>query len=92
MDCMTLEHGTKQSMDCMTLEYGTKQSMDCMILEYGTKQSMDCLTLQYGTKRLCRNVGNKVAICAVLYDAHLATVPQHIPTQQDMLPQQLVCK
>ena len=26
------------------------------------------------------------------YDAHLATAPQHIPTQHDMLPQHLVCK
>jgi len=26
------------------------------------------------------------------YDAHLSTAPQHIPTQQDMLPQHLVCK
>ena len=28
----------------------------------------------------------------VVYDSHLATAPQHIPTQQDMLPQHLVCK
>jgi len=26
------------------------------------------------------------------YDAHLATGPQHIPTQHDMLPQHLVRK
>ena len=26
------------------------------------------------------------------YDANLATAPQHIPTQHDMLPQHLVCK
>jgi len=26
------------------------------------------------------------------HDAHLATAPQHIPTQYDMLPQHLVCK
>jgi len=26
------------------------------------------------------------------FDAHLATAPQHIPTQHDMLPQHLVCK
>jgi len=26
----------------------------------------------------------------VTYDAHLATAPQHIPTQRDMLPQHLV--
>jgi len=26
------------------------------------------------------------------YDAHLATAPQHILTQHDMLPQHLVCK
>jgi len=25
-------------------------------------------------------------------DAHLATAPQHIPTQHDVLPQHLVCK
>jgi len=25
-------------------------------------------------------------------EAHLATAPQHIPTQHDMLPQHLVCK
>ena len=25
-------------------------------------------------------------------EAHLATTPQHIPTQHDMLPQHLVCK
>jgi len=28
----------------------------------------------------------------MLYDAHLATAPQHIPIQHDMLPQHLVCK
>jgi len=32
-----------------------------------------------------------VARCAS-YDAHLATAPQHISTQHDMLPQHLVCK
>jgi len=32
-----------------------------------------------------------VARCAS-HDAHLATAPQHIPTQHDMLPQHLVCK
>ena len=32
-----------------------------------------------------------VARCAS-YDPHLATAPQHIPTQHDMLPQHLVCK
>jgi len=32
-----------------------------------------------------------VARCAS-YNAHLATAPQHIPTQHDMLPQHLVCK
>jgi len=32
-----------------------------------------------------------VARC-VSYDAHLATAPQHIPTQHDILPQHLVCK
>ena len=26
------------------------------------------------------------------YDAHLATAPQHIPTQHDMMPQHIVCK
>jgi len=32
-----------------------------------------------------------VARCAS-YDSHLATAPQHIPTQHDMLTQHLVCK
>jgi len=32
-----------------------------------------------------------VARCAS-YDAHLATAPQHIPTQHDMLLQHLICK
>jgi len=32
-----------------------------------------------------------VARCAS-YDANLATAPQHIPTQHDMLSQQLLCK
>jgi len=27
-----------------------------------------------------------------VYDAHIATAPQHIPTKHDMLPRQLVCK
>ena len=35
---------------------------------------------------------SKVILQYSLYDAHLATAPQHIPTQHDMLPQQLVCK
>jgi len=26
------------------------------------------------------------------YEAHLATAPQHLPTQHDILPQHLVCK
>ena len=30
--------------------------------------------------------------CGAVCDAHLATAPQHIPTQHDMLPQHLVCK
>ena len=34
---------------------------------------------------------HNVARCAS-YDTHLATAPQHIPTQHDMLPQHLVCK
>jgi len=33
-----------------------------------------------------------VARCASCVGAHLATAPQHIPTQHDMLPQHLVCK
>jgi len=37
------------------------------------------------------NTSNAVARCAS-YDAHLATAPQHIPTQHDMLPQHFVCK
>jgi len=31
-------------------------------------------------------------LCGNAYDAHLATTPQRIPTQHDMLPQHLVCK
>jgi len=44
-------------------------------------------TLLKHFKTLC----GAVARCAS-YDAHLATAPQHIPTQHDMLPQDLVCK
>jgi len=36
-------------------------------------------------RRMLRNEG-------LSYDTHLATAPQHIPTQHDMLPQHLVCK
>jgi len=31
-------------------------------------------------------------LASASYEAHPATAPQHIPTQQDMLPQHLVCK
>jgi len=35
-----------------------------------------------------------ISCCVVeqWHDAHLATAPQHIPTQHDMLPQHLDCK
>ena len=34
----------------------------------------------------------RLEVSGASYDAHLATAPQHIPTQHDMLPQHLVCK
>jgi hypothetical protein len=37
----------------------------------------------------CGAVARRVS-CA--HEARLATAPQHIPTQHDMLPQHLVCK
>jgi len=46
--------------------------------------------------KLYYSIHNSIRICkrgvVVSYDAHLATAPQHIPTQHDMLPQHLVCK
>jgi len=33
-----------------------------------------------------------IPVLYMSYDAHLATAPQYIPTQHDMLPQHLVCK
>ena len=47
--------------------------------------------------KLYYSIHNYIPICkrgvvAASYDAHLATAPQHIPTQHDMLPQHLVCK
>ena len=47
----------------------------------------------YLQTRCCGSISccGEVARCAS-YDAHLATAPQHIPTQHDMLPQQLLCK
>ena len=43
--------------------------------------------------KLYYSVHNSIPICKRgVLAAHLATVPQHIPTQHDMLPQHLVCK
>ena len=56
--------------------------------------------------KLCYSIHNSIGICKRgvvaayhvveqwlgVLDAHLATAPQHIPTQHDMLPQHLVCK
>jgi len=55
--------------------------------------------------KLCYSIHNSIRICKrgvvaayhvmsnySAYEAHLATAPQHIPTQHDMLPQHLVCK
>jgi hypothetical protein len=48
--------------------------------------------------KLCYSIHNSIRICKrgvsqySAYEAHLATAPQHIPTQRDMLPQQLDCK
>jgi len=46
--------------------------------------------------KLYYSIHNSIRICkrgvVAAYDAHLATAPQHIPTQHDMLPQHLVCK
>ena len=52
----------------------------------------------YLPTRCCGSISCCVGMCcgAVVrcasYDAHLATAPQHIPTQHDMLPQHLICK
>jgi len=50
-------------------------------------QTRCCGSMSYCVGMCC----GAVAKCAS-YDAHLATAPQHIPTQYDMLPQHLVCK
>jgi len=50
--------------------------------------------------RICKRdvvAAYRVVCCGAMarcasYVAHLATAPQHIPTQHDMLPQHLVCK
>jgi len=55
--------------------------------------------------KLYYSIHNSIRICkrgvvtayhvvweCVVYDAHLATAPKHIPTQHDMLSQHLVCK
>jgi len=41
---------------------------------------------------VCRMLSNRRVSYYSAYDAHLATAPQHISTQHDMLPQHLVCK
>ena len=52
----------------------------------------------YLQTRCCGSISCCVGMCCgavarcASYDAHLATVAQHIPTQHDMLPQHLVCK
>ena len=52
----------------------------------------------YLQTRCCGSISCCVGMCCgavarcTSYDAHLATAPQHIPTQHDMLPQHLVCK
>ena len=43
----------------------------------------------YLQTRCCGSISCCVGMCC---GAHLATTPQHIPTQHDMLPQHLVCK
>jgi len=58
--------------------------------------------------KVCYSIHNSIGICkrgvvaayhvveqwlgVRVQDAHLATAPQHIPTQHDMLPKHLVCK
>ena len=52
----------------------------------------------YLQTRCCGSISCCVGMCCgavarcASYDAHPATVPQHIPTQYIMLPQHLVCK
>ena len=52
----------------------------------------------YLQTRCCGSISCCVGMCCgavdrcASYETHLATVPQHIPTQHDMLPQHLVCK
>ena len=52
----------------------------------------------YLQMRCCGSISCCVGMCCgavarcASYDAHLATAPQHIRTQHDMLPQHLVCK
>ena len=59
-----------------------------VILQYSQFNSYLQMSFLWQHIMLCCGA---VARCAS-YDAHLATAPQHIPTQHDMLPQQLVCK
>ena len=51
------------------------------------KELCSLLKLYY----IIHNSIRAVTRCAS-YDAHVATAPQHILTQHDMLPQHLVCK
>ena len=64
----------------------------CSLLKlyYGIHNSI--LICKQGVVAAYHVVWECVVEQCVVHDAHLATAPQHIPTQHDMLPQHLVCK
>ena len=41
---------------------------------------------------VCRMLSKRTVSYYSAYNAHLASAPQHIPTQHDMLPQHFICK
>jgi len=58
-----------------------------VILQYSQFNSYLLLVLWQHIMLCCVAVARYAS-----HDAHLATAPQHIPTQHDMLPQHLICK
>jgi len=54
--------------------------------------SNERLVICCGAEAMCASYAERLVSHYSAEDTHLATAPQHIPTQHDMLPQHLVCK
>jgi len=88
---------------CVGMCCGAVASCVSYVKQWETLIAQHRYTLTQHDIMLCRSVlWNSGSVCVVYwamrvshcstYDTQLATAPQHIPTQHDMLPQHLICK